>query len=341
MQEPRIAVVGAGLIGRKHVEMVRREAHLAAVVDPSEAAKALANAIGAEWYSDLPAYLADHRPDGAIVATPNRMHADHALACIAAGVPVLIEKPVADNAGDAEKLVSAAEAAGVPVLVGHHRRYNPIVTVAREAIASGRLGDIVSVHAQFWLFKPEDYFDVAWRRRKGAGPVFINLIHDMDLLRFLCGEIVSVQAVESRAARGFHVEDTAAILLEFANGALGTVAVSDAVVAPWSWELTAAENAAYPATGAACYMFGGSRASLSLPDLQLWQYPGERGWHEAIGRTVLAHNRADPLVLQMRHFLDVTRGRSRPMVSGREGLASLRVVEAVKRAAAAGTAVSP
>ena len=73
----------------------------------------------------------------------------------------------------------------------------------------------------------------------------MNLIHDMDLLRHLCGEVTSVQAFESNAARGIR-EDSAVILLRFANGALGTVTVSDTIVAPWSWELTTGgENPAY------------------------------------------------------------------------------------------------
>ena len=99
------------------------------------------------------------------------------------------------------------------------------------------------MNAQFWLYKPEDYFDVEWRRKPGAGPVFINLIHDLDLLRHFCGEVVRVQAMESRRARGFEVEDTAALLMEVANGALGAVTVSDTVVAPWSWGARASVRA--------------------------------------------------------------------------------------------------
>ena len=78
----------------------------------------------------------------------------------------------------------------------------------------------------------------------GAGPVLVNLIHDIDLLRFLCGPITSVRALMSNAVRRNPVEETAGILLGFASGAIGTVTVSDAVPAPWSWELTAGENPA-------------------------------------------------------------------------------------------------
>jgi predicted dehydrogenase len=336
-RKPRIAVVGAGLIGKKHIGLVSEAVELAAVIDPTPAAESIAESHGAAWFADLHDYLGRERPDGVIVATPNQLHVEHGLACIEAGIPILIEKPIADEADGAEKLVSASEAAGVPILVGHHRRHNPLIEAARQAIESGRLGDIVSVNAQFWLYKPDDYFDVDWRKREGAGPVFINLIHDVDLLRHLCGEVVSVQAIDSRRARGHEVEDSAVVLLEFDNGALGTVTVSDTIVAPWSWEFASGENPAYPHTETSCYRIGGNKASLSIPDLTLWFHPGQRSWWEPIERTTLPYEAQDPLPLQLKHFVDVIRNGAKPLVSGREGLQTLRVVEAIKRAAATRT----
>lgn len=331
---PRIAVVGAGLIGKKHVELVSDLADLSAVIDPTPAAQSLAESGGAAWFADLSDYLGRDRPDGVIIATPNQLHVEHGLACIEAGIPILIEKPIAGNTTGAEKLVSASEAAGVPILVGHHRRHNPLIKAAREAIKTGRLGDIVSVNAQFWLYKPDDYFSVDWRKSEGAGPVFINLIHDIDLVRHLCGEIVSVQAMDSRRARGHDVEDTAVILLEFDNGALGTISVSDTIVAPWSWEFASGENPAYPRTETSCYRIGGKEASLSIPDLTLWFQPGQRSWWEPIETIRLEYEARDPLPLQLRHFADVIRNGAEPLISGREGLQTLRVVEAIKHAAA-------
>ena len=85
------------------------------------------------------------------------------------------------------------------------------------------------MHGHFWVTKPDEYFDVAWRLAKGGGPVFLNLIHDIDLFRYLLGEIVSVQAEESNAVRGHPVEDTAVILLRFASGALGSITAVDTI----------------------------------------------------------------------------------------------------------------
>lgn len=337
----RLAVMGAGLIGRRHIAHVLGEpaAELMAVVDPTEAGREVAARAGVPWFAGFREMMAAGRPDGVIIATPNQVHVENALDAVAAGIPVLVEKPIADDLAEGERLVAFAEKAGVPILVGHHRRHNPIMRAAREIVASGRLGRIVAVNALFWLYKPDDYFDLAWRREAGAGPVFLNLIHDVDNLRYLLGEVVAVQAAESHAVRGNAVEETAAIILQFASGALATASVCDTVVAPWSWEMTTGENPAYPQADEACYLIAGTAGSLSLPKLEIWTNEGKPGWWEPLQRERIGVAAEDPLVLQIRHFCRVIAGEETPLVSGREGLRTLEVITAIKRAAQTGERV--
>ncbi|MNQ88332.1 putative 4,5-dihydroxyphthalate dehydrogenase [compost metagenome] len=157
-------------------------------------------------------------------------------------MPVLLEKPVGVHLDEVRELVAASAGSGVPVLVGHHRRHNPLISRARELVQEGCLGRLTTVTALWQLQKPDSYFDIPWRREPGAGMLLTNLIHDLDLLRHLCGEVAEVQAITSNGVRGFANEDSAAVLLRFANGALGTLSGSDAVAAPWSWELDSGEN---------------------------------------------------------------------------------------------------
>ena len=337
-----IALAGAGLVGRQHLSAIGNapEARLSVLIDPDPAAEALATEYGVPWRRDLEEALELDRPEAVILATPNQMHVEQGLACVAAGVPVLVEKPIADTAAAARRLTEVAEAAAVPVLVGHHRRHNPLIAAAKARIDAGEIGVVRAVNALCWLYKPEAYFEAEWRTKAGAGPVFINLIHDIDLLRHLVGEIAEVQAAESRAARGFEVEDTAAILLRFENGALGTVTVSDATVAPWSWELTAEENPAYPATEQTAYHIGGSHGAIEIPSGDVWTNPGDRGWWEPIERRPATVERASPLQRQVAHFCSVVRGEAAPLVSAAEGLRTLLVIEAIKRAAAEGGSVA-
>lgn len=337
----RLAVMGAGLIGKRHAEHVARapDAVLSAIVDPSSVGREVAASLGVPWHGSFAELIETDRPDGVIIATPNQMHVQNGLEAVVAGIPAIVEKPIADDVAGATRLVEAAEAAGVPLLVGHHRRYNPMIRKAREIIESGRLGRVLTLHGSFWLMKPDDYFDVGWRREKGAGPVFLNLIHDIDLFRYLCGEIVSVQAHESNAVRGHAVEETAVILLRFASGALGTVNVSDSVVAPWSWEHTASENPAYPQQDQSCYQIGGTHGSLTVPNLEVWSYSGARSWWEPLSRTRIPYVPEDPLAAQVRHFCAVIRDGAAPVMPGREGLRTLAVIEAVKQSARSGLMV--
>jgi predicted dehydrogenase len=189
-----------------------------------------------------------------------------------------------------------------------------------------------------WL-KPDDYFDVAWRREPGGGPVLINLIHDIDLLRHLIGEVAAVQAVTSNARRGHAVEDTAAVLLRFANGALATLLTSDATPSPWNYDLCAGEFERYPRQDADSIHVCGSEGSLTLPRLELWRYSGARGWSEplTLQRTEPMH--ADPFDEQFRHLRAVVEGREQPLCGARDAAATLRAAVAVHEAAAAGRAV--
>lgn len=330
-----IGLIGVGAIGRMHAERCLRhdQVQLAAIADPTEAGRAFAESVGVPWFATHQALLEQPGLGGVIVATPNATHLAVGLDCIERGLPLLIEKPITDRVADAERLCAAAEAAGVPLMVGHQRRHNPIIRRAKALIDGGLLGRPVCVNALATWLKPDSYFDLAWHRQPGAGTVLINLIHDIDLLRHLFGEIVSVQATTSNAVRGFEVEDSAAVLLRFANGALGTALVSDTAVAPWNWDLAAGEAAHYPQQPVNSHCFSGTEASLTLPRLELWRYRGARGWHEELTQEHAALHLADPYVEQLRHFRAVAEGAEAPLCSGREGLRTLAATLAVHESA--------
>ena len=341
MKSLKLAIVGAGLVGRRHAAAIAKckNVSLAAIADPDESARAHLSS-DAKWHRSLSDLFADSKPDGVIISTPNQMHLENGLECVRAGCPMLIEKPIATSAAEGKTLTQAAAAAGVPVLVGHHRRYNSRAQKAREILDSGELGELRAMHANCWLYKPDDYFDNAWRKQKGAGPVSVNLVHDADLMRYFCGEAESVQAQSVPALRGFDNEDVAAAVLRFASGVLGTMTISDSIVAPWSWELTAGENPAYPNTGQSCYWLGGSRGALSLPDLTLWKNHGARSWWRPMNPAAISCDKtADPLVAQIRHFADVISGKTPPLVSGEEGVRTLQVIECILQSAASGETI--
>jgi len=336
-----VAVIGAGLIGRVHVAhaLASNDVAVVAISDPTQTGRAFAASVNVPWFADHRAMLDTIKPAAVIVATPNPSHVPIGLDCIARGIATLIEKPIADTIDDARQLCAAAAAAKVPLLVGHQRRHNPIVRRAKQLVTDGVLGRPVSATAMSVWLKPDPYFDTTWRREAGGGPVLINLIHDIDLMRHLLGDIVSVQAMTSNRVRGFAVEDTAAVLLQFANGALGTISVSDTVVAPWNYDLAAGEQAHYPRQDIDSHYLSGSEGSLTLPRLELWRYKGTRGWHEPLSVERTAVHAGNPYSEQLRHLRAVAEGHETPLCSGIDGLKTLEATRAVLAAGASGQAV--
>lgn len=350
MNDPlHIAVAGAGLIGRVHLEALRASPDCipAAVIDPSDSAAEIARAAGVRHHESLASYFAStdtaDRADGIILATPNALHKEHALACMEQGLPMLLEKPLAASVAEGEAIVREATSSGARLLVGHHRTHSGILRAALETIDSGILGRLVSVTGSATFVKPDDYFSAApWRTRPGGGPILINLIHEIQSLRLLCGEIVAVQAFGSNAVRRHDVEDTVAINLRFANGVLGTFLLSDTAASPHSWEHNSGENPAYAHhPEEACYVVAGTDGSLAIPTLRLHHYERseDRSWWKPFTSRSIPFERDDPIARQLEHFCRMIRGTESARVTAADGLANLRVTEAVGRAARTGETV--
>ena len=339
-------MAGAGYIGLAHVAALEASARcaLSAIVDPAPAAAQAAERARVPLYRSLEELLARQRPDGVVLATPNVLHVPQAQACIEAGLPVLLEKPIASTVAEGEKLLAAIEDRKARVLIGHHRAHSPIMAKAKEVIDSGVLGRLVAVMGSALFLKPDHYFaDAPWRREAGAGPILLNLIHEVHNLRMLCGEIVAVQAIASHALRGFAVEDTVAINLQFSGGALGSFMLSDTAASARSWEQTSQENKAYPSyDDEDCYVIAGTSGSLAVPTMRLKTYARaeDRSWWKPFQTGVAPVTRADPIRRQMEHFGAVVRGEAEPLVTARDGLANLRVTEAIAEAARSGRAVT-
>lgn len=338
----KIALMGAGLIGKQHIKAIKLSDHaiLSAIIDPSKEAMTTAANSDVPLYSDLTSLLEVDSPDGVIVATPNRFHFQNGMDCIAAKLPLIMEKPICDNLEESQQLVEAAKLANVPILVGHHRRHNPMLIKAKKILDSGVLGQILAVHVMCWFHKPESYFDIPWHRNAGAGPILINTIHDIDNLRYLFGEVASVQAIETNLIRNYAVEETAAALLAFKSGMIATISVSDAIVSPWNWEMTSGENPDFPLEDSFCCLVGGTHGSLTIPSLEVKTNAKERSWRNPIVSNKIAFEAAKPLPAQINNFCDVIRGRAEPRVSGLDGLQTLRVVSAVKEASKTGQKIS-
>ena len=338
----RIALIGAGVIGKRHLNAVAKveSVELVAVADPLSSAAEIATEHGVPHYPSASEMLGEVAPSGVITATPTEHHFQPALASLDAGCHLLIEKPIAATVAEAEEIARASEARGLCVLVGHHRRYYPQVAQAREMVRGGSLGQLVTVSGQWSVRKPESYYTPDWRRRSPAGPVLTNLIHEVDYLRYVVGEIRSVTGLTGNSVQGFEKEDAAAFAFQFENGALGAFVMSDQADSPWAWEMAIGENPAFPRNGQNCITFSGTRGALEFPNLRHWTSDGEpASWITPKTARDISLELGDAFVRQIKHFAEVVAGHANPVVSAADATGTLGVTLAVLESARCGNRI--
>jgi predicted dehydrogenase len=237
MSEPRtvstplkFAVVGCGNIGSRHMAVIDAldGAVLAGAcdIDPEKRRKY------SELYSDVPAYgsihelLAECSADVVNVCTPHYLHCEHALAAIAAGRHVLVEKPMSLNTSDADRMIEAAGEARVLLMVVKQNRYNLPVALLREAIERQRLGRVLMVQCNvIWNRYPGYYQQSPWLGRQAfeGGALFTQVSHFIDLLVWMCGDIVDAGGRIETKTHDIEIEDCGTAWLRFSSGAMGTL----------------------------------------------------------------------------------------------------------------------
>lgn len=297
----RILVVGGGLIGIRHVEAVlaHPDCTLVGLVDPDPSIQ-----------TDVPRFVSisevNTPVDGVIIATPTHLHAVHGKEAATRGWHMLIEKPVTGTLQDAHELEVVLHAANVRSLVGHHRRYHASVQQLKSCLVEELIGNVVNVSLLWAMRKPDAYFEGNWRTA-GGNPVMINLVHDIDLLRFCIGEITQVAALRGTSLRDTDRIESGAIALAFDTGATGTISFADTTPSPWGFEAGTGENPNIGTTGQDMMWITGTKGAVSFPSMTLWNGT-DWGTPSQIVPFTPAHNAKAPLYAQLDHFLEVIDG---------------------------------
>ena len=334
----RILLSGAGLMGTQHARLIqaRTDCELAAIVGPiTEDNRSFASNFGAPLFANLADATSHAQIDAAIISSPNEYHFEQAMACLERAIPALVEKPITNTLSTAQMLATESARLRVPILVGHHRTYSPLLDAAAAFIRSPKFGQLVAIQGSALFYKPAHYFaEGPWRTKIGGGPILINLIHEIGVMRHLCGEITRLTTLAAKRIRNFEVEDTVAISFEFENGALGTFLLSDTAASNKSWEMTSGENPSYPYFPEHnCYHFAGTNGSLDFPTLHTQYYEAgtTSSWWNPFTEEDLSVVRVNPLERQLEHFVQVARGLEQPRVSAYDGYRNMLVVEAIAR----------
>jgi myo-inositol 2-dehydrogenase/D-chiro-inositol 1-dehydrogenase/scyllo-inositol 2-dehydrogenase (NAD+) len=224
-----VALVGAGRMGWIFAQALYGllgECRLLWAISRSKTkAQQMAAHFGCRPSVELSQALTDPAVDAVIIAASTPAHAELAIACAQAGKPFFVEKPLADTLANGRQMVRAAEQPGVPTMVGFHRRYDPAYAGAKAHIEAGHLG------------RPEIFRSISRDPDMGissldfhlaSGGLIVDLgIHDLDLARWLVGEVEEVTAwggaLADPSLSRHNLHDTAVALLRFENGAFGTV----------------------------------------------------------------------------------------------------------------------
>ena len=344
-----VGLIGAGNISDTHARAAAAipEVVVSAVYAPTRArAQALAGAHGAVACESLEQLLA-HRPlDLVVIGSPSGLHAEHGIAAAARGLHVLVEKPIDISVARADALVAAADRAGVRLGVIFQDRLKPDIERARALVAGGRLGrPILATSEVKWYRPPEYYAGSRWRGTlalDGGGALINQGVHTVDLLLWLFGPVRRVFGRTAALLHAIEVEDTAVAVLEFENGALGTIDAATSAYPGYSRriELTGSRGTVI--------IDGDRLLSVDLiepldpldsnpPDLRDPREPGRSSASAA--SPVVADASAHRRVIE--DFIRAIATGSAPACDGREGRRSVALVEAVYQSARTGRPVEP
>ena len=295
----RIGVVGVGVMGSNHARVLAGLAGvtLVGIADPDrKQTEFVAHTLGCEGVATV-GELLDLGLDAVTIAAPTQLHHEIALACIARGVHVLVEKPIASSVQEGNDIVAAARRAGVTLMVGHVERFNPAVEAVKQAI---RGEDILSIAiTRVGPFPP---------RMSKIGVVIDLAVHDIDLIRwFTDSEIIDVQPQVSSAVA--EREDIALLQFRTASGVLAHINTN------WLTPFKA-RNITVATRGK--YVMG-DLLTRQVTECFGFQPDGSYSMrHLSVGH-------AEPLRAELTAFIEALRSGDAPPVTGEEGVASLEI----------------
>lgn len=330
MSRLRFGVIGAGAWGKNHVRTIAgmAEAELTAVCDMNPAVR---DKLVKQYPSALITDSVDEvlrRVDAVIVATPAKTHAEVGLRAVEAGLPTLVEKPFALTVKDAERLAELAERRSVPLLVGHLLEYHPVVERLKAMIEDQSLGDIYYLYAQrvnLGQIRPDE--NALW----SFGP------HDVSVALFLLGEAPVTVSAQGHSYLQKGIEDIVFLNMTFRSGVMAHVQMS------WLDPHKERRLTVVGSKQMAVFDDMATREKLRIYDKGVDRPPEYRSYGESLtireGDIFIPRvANTEPLSAQLQHFIRVARKEVPPRADARDGVRTVRVLEAASRSLSQGGA---
>lgn len=330
----KFLIAGLGSIGRRHMRNLIALGEKDIVLYRTRKATMPEDDLaGFPQETDLQLALDKHKPDAVIVSNPTSLHLDVAIPAAEAGCSLLLEKPLSHSMDRIDELESALKKGGGRVVVGFQFRFHPGMMKAKQLIADGEIGRVISAHVHFGEYLPawhpwEDYRQGYAARADMGGGVVLTQCHSLDYLPWLVGKVESVWGFTAKLSDlEVDVEDTAKIGLRFENGALGSIHLDYNQQPPAHY-----------------FEVIGTKGSLqwNLSDGATRIYRavevGKKAWD--VYQPSPAFERNVMFMDEMKHFIAVARGEVESSCPLEEGIRVMRLATAVKESSATGRVVS-
>jgi predicted dehydrogenase len=273
------------------------------------------------------------RPQAAVIASPASHHLDVALPLAQAGVHLLVEKPISSTIQGVSELIAVCKARGITLMTGYNLRFLPSLQRFRGLLEEKRVGRVLSVRAEIGQFLPSwrpgsDYRQSVSAKAALGGGVLLELSHEIDYLRWLFGEVEWVSAIQRKqSSLEIDVEDTAHLVLGFAHET-GEVPV----IAALNMDFIRYDTTR---TCTVIGMAGSLRWNALTGTVEIFEQGGN-AWQTLF---MHQHQRDDSYLAEWRHFLKCINDGGPPVISGHDGLAVLRVIEAARHSSTTGAVV--
>jgi len=335
-------LIGAGAISTQHVEAIEAVdgARLGGVASASpERARALGERCGVPWTTDLDELLVRADIDAVAIMSPSGLHPSQALAALAHGRHVLIEKPIALSVRDAEAVIDEGRKRGLTVATVSQRRFEPALVALQEAVASNAFGTISLILTEGIYHRPQAYYDSgAWRGTVALdGGVLMNqAIHMIDLVRWLGGPVGSVSAHVATRTHVMEAEDTASVSLQFASGAIGAIVATTSATPEFPPEIRVYGDAGH------ARIVGETAVEWDVPGMSAPGLAAAEPAESATavpGATATWGTTAAGYIRQYTDFVAAVREARPPAVTGEDGRNAVEIVTAAYESSRTGRAV--
>lgn len=336
----KVGIVGAGNISGTHLRAAQQipGVVISAVVGlEAERVKAMAAEVGATAYSDYETFLAHDGLDVVLLGTPSGLHGQQAIAAARRGLHVLSEKPLDVRTSEIDSLIEESDRTGVKVGVFYQDRTAPDLLWLKGLIDSGGLGDPILGSAHVKWYRPPEYFvGTGWRATwnlDGGGALMNQGVHTLDVLLWLFGDVTEVSGRMGTLLHDIEVEDTVVAILQFSNGALGTIEATTAAYPGYSrrLELTGSNGTVILEADRVSAVHLRSSSDFPPPSGEGLKNPSA---NSAAITDVTGHRRV------LEDFLRAIETGGEPLCNAREGRRSVALAEAIYQSSRTGAPVS-